>query len=518
MNKSNRVGALLWFSVLVGCGGGGGDGLPTSVPTQILPESNYAERCVNVRTGNDPVSGNPYSDQKGNLLDEQLWLRSWTNDLYLWYNEVPTDKTPLDFTTDLDYFNYLKTPKLTASGAPEDKFHFTYDTTTWENLSVGGTEASYGINWDLIASTPPRQLVVAYVDPGSPADTAGFKRGMTVVTIDGVDVANGSDVDTLNNGISPTDINQNHSFVVIDSGTTTQHTLTVTSANVDVNPVPAQDVLVLGTTGADATTGYILFNDHVATAEKALYDAINTLKAKNITDLVLDIRYNGGGYLDIASELAYMIAGGNTAGQTFEKETFNDKHPTTDPVTGMALTPTVFENTAAGFTPTTLAQGTVLPTLGLKRVFVLTTGGTCSASEAVMNGLSGVGVQVIQIGSTTCGKPYGFYPQDNCGTTYFAIQFKGENAAGFGDYSDGFVPGGKGNFPGCAAADDFTHQLGDPAEGMISAARYFRDNAGACPPAPPAAAPASTNRNASSREGALASPKSAFRTNRILLH
>ena len=57
-----------------------------------------------------------------------------------------------------------------------------------------------------------------------------------------------------------------------------------------------------------------------------------------------------------------------------------------------------------------------------------------------MNGLRGVGVEVIQIGSTTCGKPYGFYPTDNCGTTYFTIQFKGVNDAGFGDYSDGFSP------------------------------------------------------------------------------
>ena len=58
---------------------------------------------------------------------------------------------------------------------------------------------------------------------------------------------------------------------------------------------------------------------------------------------------------------------------------------------------------------------------------------TCSASESIINGLRGVNVQVIQIGSTTCGKPYGFYPEDNCGTTYFSIQFKGVNAAGFGE-------------------------------------------------------------------------------------
>ena len=57
-----------------------------------------------------------------------------------------------------------------------------------------------------------------------------------------------------------------------------------------------------------------------------------------------------------------------------------------------------------------------------------------------MNSLRGVDVEVIQIGSTTRGKPYGFYPTDNCGTTYFTIQFRASNAKGFGDYSDGFSP------------------------------------------------------------------------------
>ena len=154
-----------------------------------------------------------------------------------------------------------------------------------------------------------------------------------------------------------------------------------------------------------------------------------------IDDLVLDLRYNGGGWLDIASELAYMIAGPvPTAGQIFDELTWNDKHPATDPVTGQALAPTPFYATALG-APFNGTPGQALPTLDLPRVYVLTGNGTCSASEAIMNGLRGVGVEVIQIGSTTCGKPYGFYPTDNCGTTYFTIQFKGSNALGFGDYS-----------------------------------------------------------------------------------
>ena len=148
---------------------------------------------------------------------------------------------------------------------------------------------------------------------------------------------------------------------------------------------------------------------------------------------MLDLRYNGGGCLYIASEVAYMIAGSApTAGQDFERLQFNDKHRSINPVTGSALTPMPFFNGSS--------TGQALPTLNLPRVFVLTGSMTCSASESIINGLRGVNVQVIQIGSTTCGKPYGFYPDDNCGTTYFTIQFQGVNDAGFGSYGDGFTP------------------------------------------------------------------------------
>jgi hypothetical protein len=95
---------------------------------------------------------------------------------------------------------------------------------------------------------------------------------------------------------------------------------------------------------------------------------------------------------------------------------------------------------------------------------------------------------VIQIGSTTCGKPYGFYPQDNCGTTYFSIEFQGDNAKDFGNYPDGFSPQNSTSLtsavlPGCSVSDDFAHALGDPAEGRLAAALGYR--AGQDCPSPP---------------------------------
>jgi carboxyl-terminal processing protease len=245
---------------------------------------------------------------------------------------------------------------------------------------------------------------------------------------------------------------------------------------------------------------------------------VGQLEIAEIDDLVLEVRYNGGGYLAIASELAYMIAGNTrTAGQTFEQLQFNDKHPNTNPVTGEPLTPEPFLSTA---NIDAAIRGQALPTLDLDRVFVITSGDTCSASESIINSLRGVDVEVIQIGSRTCGKPYGFYPEDNCGTTFFSIQFRGVNAKDFGDYADGFVPtpspdaSDQSQVVGCQVADDFEHALGSPLEARFSAALLYQ-SVGMCPPA-------SATANGGFKKPALAvaaghTVKSPLLTNRILL-
>ena len=250
------------------------------------------------------------------------------------------------------------------------------------------------------------------------------------------------------------------------SGTHSSGPRPVTLTAGAITRTPVQNVQTLA--APNQMVGYLLFNDHIATSEQLLIDAIHQLAG--VTDLVLDLRYNGGGYLDIASELAFMIAGpGTTSGKTFERVNFNDKNPF-GVTAAQATTP--FHAVSQGFSG---PSNQALPSLGLSRVFVLTGGGTCSASEAIVNALRGVNVEVNLIGATSCGKPYGFLPQDNCGTTYFAIQFQGVNDKGFGDYADGFAPT-------CAVADDFSHALGDPAEGRLAGALRYRAT-GTCPPA-----------------------------------
>ncbi|MCM2565749.1 S41 family peptidase [Janthinobacterium kumbetense] len=464
--SSLRFSALAVPLVLLlsACGGGGGgsDSAPVvppvtpAGPAALVASSTVENRCAAPRGSS--------IDKPGTLLDELTWVRSWIDETYLWYREVPATYQAQSFATPVAYFDVLKTTATTASGKPKDQFHFTLPTTEWE-VSLNGVELGYGMLLALTRSTPPRKAVISIVEPGSPAALAGLRRGDVLQTVDGVDFVNAPDaasVAILNAGLFPK-AQGAHTLGLSRNGAP----LSVSLTAVDVSTSAVQNERIIDT--PTGKVGYLTFNTHNNVAERQLVETMVRFQAAGISDLVLDVRYNGGGYLDVASELAYMIAGPQvTTGKTFEQVLFNDKTRPEAPVP--------FHAQSQGFpAQNPLPKGTPLPSLGLKRVTLLTTGNTCSASEAIINGLRGVDVQVNLIGGTTCGKPYGFYPAPNCGTTYFAVQFQGVNAKGFGDFADGMAPT-------CDVADDYQHALGDAAEGMLAAALRYRSS-GSCTPA-----------------------------------
>lgn len=422
----------------------------------------------------------PVADVQGSVLDENNFLRSWSNRTYLWYDEI-VDRDPSLFSNPLDYFDVLKTTGLSPTGAPKDKFHFTDDSLEYCQLSQGGVSAGYGVTWAFLSTIPPRELLVAYTEPNTPATDNSLLRGARILEIDGVDINDGTQagVDVLNAGLFPASIGESHDFTIQDPDGTVR-TITMVSQQITVATVQNTDVIDTPT----GRVGYMTFNAFRAPSEAALIDAINTLnQGAGIDDLVLDLRYNGGGFGTIASQLGYMIAGpALTAGRIFLLDQYNDKHPVSD-IFGRPIEPTPFYDETQGFSVT---AGQPLPTLNLSRVFVLTGGGTASASEVLMNGLRGVGVQVIQIGTTTSGKPYGFFPQENCGTTYFSIQFRAVNDVDYGDFTDGFSPAavddGEANVLGCEVDDDFSEQLGDPAEDRLEVALAYQAGRGCIAP------------------------------------
>jgi hypothetical protein len=474
--------ALLAISVsLAACGGGSQPGTPnTGGPAPVEPVTpvtpppatktalDYYYKCEHPRTGS-PDGFLPYPDQQGTLADEKAFLRLWMDDTYLWYKELP-QLQEANYDSAIAYFHDLKTPQLTASGAPRDRFHFTYPSAQWDEMQRG-VDLGYGLSWMRnVDGMAPRTWRVAIVEPDSPAKIAGLQRGDLLLQTDGIDFVNGVGSDTvakLNAAITPHTLNEEHSFVVQRGSQTL--TFVLKAAKVDMATVQNTEVLDTPT----GKVGYLTFNSHNTAAEKQLIDAFTVLREAQVKDLVLDLRYNGGGLLSIASQVAYMVAGPErTAGKTFDQTLANDKTPPEQPLK--------FLSKSIGYpTSKPALANQALPTLGLARVTILTGPGTCSASEAIINGLRGVDVEVNLVGDQTCGKPYAFTPMANCSTTYFAIQYQGVNAKGFGDFADGFAPT-------CAASDDFSHALGDQNEGVLSAALSLRAT-GTCPVAAKAA-------------------------------
>lgn len=253
-----------------------------------------------------------------------------------------------------------------------------------------------------------------------------------------------------------------------------------------------------GATGGGRNFGYIQFNDHDVGAQDDLIDAFRQVRDAGAQDLVLDLRFNSGGFLYIALTAASMVTGPASQGQVFERLRFNDKRSSDTQNTLLTFSSSV------QFGESRYPKGTALPQLGLPRVFVLTSGATCSASESIINSLRGIDVQVVRIGNTTCGKPYGFQRKDNCGIAYFPIEFQGTNAKGFGDYTTGFTPN-------CQVADDTSVTAGSGADPLLTAAKHYMDN-GACP-----AGTATTAQNAASPIVRNEAPRRAGWAGRLLL-
>lgn len=484
-----RIAALASVAALVtACGGGGsdagapmfgsGEGPPVNgTPTPpagsgtLQPSSTLAQQCA---PGN-PLA--PAANRTASVDTERRWVRSYVDEAYLWYREVPAvdaaraEYNLADVPTALDnYFSALRTPQLTASGRRRDQFSFTYPTAEWTALSQSGVVAGFGAEWVMGSATPPRNIRIAYVDPQTPAAAAALTRGLTLVSVDGfsADDSTSAGVARLNEALFSPVNGRSYSFVFRNlQGTNLSAAMTAGQ----ITKTPVQNVRTIDT--ATGRVGYLTFNDHIGPAEGQLVAAFAALAQQGVTDLVLDLRYNGGGYLYIASQVGYMVAGSTrTSGRTFERLMFSDKRTADN---GNPDNNTPFYETTSGFAGSGTSSNQPLPQLGLNRVYVLAGAGTCSASEAIVNGLRGIGVQVVLVGGTTCGKPYGFTARDNCGISYFPIEFQGVNEQGFGDYADGFTST-------CTASDDFSRSLGDPAEVMLAAALAHRAR-GSCPTA-----------------------------------
>jgi C-terminal processing protease CtpA/Prc len=189
-------------------------------------------------------------------------------------------------------------------------------------------------------------------------------------------------------------------------------------------------------------TGHLVFESFINPSRDELATAFAYFKANNIKDLILDLRYNGGGYLDISQTLSSYIGGNALAGTVFAKLLYNDKHQD--------------QNYPFPFISTSYS-------IGLTRMVVITTRGTASASEAVMNGLK-PHLTVVSVGDTTNGKPTGMNIWEVAKRFVMVpVTFKIVNSADQGEYFAGIAPAK-------LAPDDITHDFNDRQEACLKQA------------------------------------------------
>jgi hypothetical protein len=237
------------------------------------------------------------------------------------------------------------------------------------------------------------------------------------------------------------------------SGTGGNRTVTLQSASYDLVPVPTQQVV---TSPAGRRVGYVMVKDMVTQAVSPATEAFSSFRSAGVTELVVDLRYNGGGFVSVARDIASLVGGSRSAGRTYTSLVYNSKRAAEN-------------NSSYSFNDPPQA-------LGLQRVYVLAGERTCSASEQLVNGLRPF-VNVVLVGDTTCGKPVGFVPHDDfCGNTYNVVNFESVNANGEGRYFDGLRAT-------CGVAEDWSKPLGSTAEPLLATALRHADGGSCTAPA-----------------------------------
>jgi hypothetical protein len=361
-------------------------------------------------------------------VSDHTFAAALVRDQYLWRDEVPPVARVAAASPDrlIEAWRHSRDGWSTAMPLARD-------------LRREAAEAS-GYGFRLRTETDGR-LRVTDVVSGSPAHAAGVRRGDVLRAVDGVPMDRRSEA----RAARPDEATRLE--LAAPDGTVRE--VVVRQARYAIASVAAQAVVVEG----GRRVGYVALRHFGATTRHEFESAALRLRAAGIDDLVLDLRMNGGGSLHAAGQVASAIAGRRVDGRTFLRMVHNDRHRDSDHEQ-------VFSAPAWGG-------------LGLARLFVITAHETCSAAEALVQGLA-PHLAVVTIGATTCGKPVGFQVVRYGDTSYWVVTFKDLNARGEGDYYAGLAPT-------CAAADDAAHPFGDPGEASFRAALHYI-RSGRCPP------------------------------------
>ena len=349
------------------------------------------------------------------------------NDWYLWYDKMPdVDKSQYDTPEELlEAMRYL----------PKDVFSYITSWQEFESRMLEGKYIGHGFSWGFDDNGNAR---IIFIFKDSPLYNEEVRRGWIINKVNGTAITteNGSTI------FGDKTVGYENTIEFI---TPADSTVSITTAKKEIqkNSVLYYDTLHINST----VTAHMVFQEFMQPSIEEFTDVFSFFNSTGVTEMILDLRYNPGGLTSVATLLASLITGENTAGEVFTKHIYNDKKSD--------------ENSSTIFEEQTNS-------LNLSRIIILTTGGTASASEALINGLEPY-IDVVTIGGTTYGKPVGMRAFQYEDYVFLPITFRIANSMNKSDYYDGIQPDALCN-------DDFTRAFDNRKEACLKEAIYYLEN------------------------------------------
>jgi C-terminal processing protease CtpA/Prc len=359
-----------------------------------------------------------------------------TKDIYLWYNQIPATFNAKSYA-DLDAFMTAIRQYSTEPGfsSPVDRWSFAIKQSEWNNVS-SGIAGDFGLN---VFFRVEGDLRVKSVESASPAGLAGIRRGWRITKINGNTNMTTANADYIVQAVW----NSSSSTITFQKPDGSTVDINLTAATYQAHPVILDSVYTAGS----KKVAYLSFNSFLGdTAEiyNAFSRVFNKFSTAGVNDVIVDMRYNGGGYVSVSQKLADWLAPSSANGQLMMKEQFNDKYTS--------------ENTTDYFSK--------LGSLNLNRVFFIVSSNTASASELLINNLKPfMDVQLIGP-SKTYGKPVGFFPIPEGDSYIFPVSFRSTNKNGEGNYFNGLALNSQ-------VADGLDKDWGDVSESCLQSALQY---------------------------------------------
>jgi carboxyl-terminal processing protease len=434
--------ALGCLAMVASCGGGGSggsgggfSGTPTPSPVPTPTPTVTPVGC--------------------SLSERQDWALTQLNDWYLFPSLIDTSVNKASYSDLQSYVDALLAP---ARAQSKDRY-FTYITSIAEEDALINSGETAGFGFRLGYDTPDNRVFVIETFEGTPAFSGNISRGDELVSVGNQSVAAlmaSGGPQAVIDALGPDDPGVARTFSIRHlNGVEVNASLT--KATYDMNPVSTQGNHVIDYAGTPV--GYINLRTFVAlTGEDQLRTRIKEFKDQGIDKVIVDLRYNGGGLIEVSQVLGSLLAA-NQVNKPFAYMSFRPEQASNDETLN-------FQSEANAISAT--------------RIAFIGTQGSASASELVMNALAPyLGKNVALVGSNTYGKPVGQIGLDNaaCDDRFRVIAFALENADHYGGYFSGLAVDAT-NDPNsfvnkastCRAVDDISHQLGDPNESSVAAA------------------------------------------------